>query len=173
MSAAISAPTVSSGLASPKAKTSMSSAPTVHNPAELADPSSPLGAKMQDVVDDLLSEGFLRKIRGFGRNRNRWFRLTNTYFAFYTEDAGSLVAYVPRAAIVDVRDVSATRFSINTTVPFGASGQSHMVLEGRSAAVGLLDGVSTAMLGVANGYTVCFQQVDWALSTVWHPASFP
>ena len=135
MSAIIADHAASSAAVSPNAKTSMSSAPTLHNHAELADPSSPLGAKMQDVVDDLLAEGFLRKIRGFGRNRSRWFRLTNTYFAFYTEDAGSLIAYVPRAAIVDVRDVSNTRFSISTTVPFGASGQSHMVLEARSAAV--------------------------------------
>ena len=112
-----------------------STAPVVHNHKELDDPASPLGATMQEVVDELLAEGPLRKIRGFARNRSRWFRLTTKYFSFYTEDGGQLIAYVPRAAICDVLDISAHRFSIKTSLTFGASGLCEMLLEARSPEV--------------------------------------
>ena len=84
----------------------------------------------------MLAEGILRKIRGFARNRSRWFRLTRAFFAFYTADGGSLIAHVPRASVQEVQDIDARRFLVRTAVPFGISGSNSMLLEARTPEVG-------------------------------------
>lgn len=104
----------------------------------LGDPRCPLGSKMEDVSDHLLVEGYLTKIRGFGRNRKRWFRLTENYVAFYTADAGSLISYIDTSRVESVRDVSKYRFELVSSVPFGASGASSMLLEARTEDVQFL-----------------------------------
>lgn len=78
----------------------------------------------------------MRKIRGFGRNRTRWFRLTQKFFAYYTHDGGSLIAFVPRQHIVGIDDLPTTgRFVVRTSVSFGATGGQQMLLEAKNARV--------------------------------------
>ena len=82
----------------------------------------------------LLCEGYLRKIRGFAQNRMRWFQLTDTRLTFYTKDGGELISSVKREDIVRVEEHEGRRITLTTGVPFGASGQSEMMLECESAA---------------------------------------
>ncbi|EGD80101.1 hypothetical protein PTSG_10374 [Salpingoeca rosetta] len=79
--------------------------------------------------DELLCEGYLKKIRGFAQNRRRWFRVTANHIAFFSADGGSLISYIHRDHVSDVRDISKYRFLISTHKPFGASGASSMILE--------------------------------------------
>jgi len=96
----------------------------------------PANAGMDDGSDELLAEGYLKKIRGFGRNRIRWFRLTAQFLAYYTVDGGSLIAYVPRAAISGVDNLpTTTRFVVRTKQAFGATGGTDMLLEAKNAKI--------------------------------------
>jgi hypothetical protein len=80
--------------------------------------------------DDMpLAEGYLKKIRGFARNRTRFFRLTDKFFTFYARDRGELISYVPRSEIQAITDIGSLRFEVTTSTVFGASGAKSMVLE--------------------------------------------
>jgi hypothetical protein len=85
--------------------------------------------------DDLLAEGYLKKIRGFAQNRNRFFRLTQKHFAFYARDSGELISHVTRNDIFSVREVSSVQIEIITRCAFGASGAEKMILEAGSPAI--------------------------------------
>eukprot|EP00051_Salpingoeca_urceolata_P001342 m.40220 g.40220 ORF g.40220 m.40220 type:complete len:277 (+) comp11343_c1_seq1:303-1133(+) len=98
-------------------------------------PSCLLGLPMADVEDQLVCEGYLRKIRGFAQNRRRWFRLTATTIGFYDQDAGRLIHGIERAFIVKVTDVGRRRFQLQCGIPFGASGSDTMLLEAPSTEV--------------------------------------
>lgn len=94
---------------------------------------------MTDIDDDevLLCEGYLRKIRGWGQNRTRWFRLTTKQFAFFAKDAGELLSSCARDGIKSVVDMPGEplRFQIETIKPFGRTDNRVMVLEAPTAAV--------------------------------------
>ena len=67
----------------------------------------------QEARDDLLlCEGYLKKIRGWGQNRTRWFRLTTNEFSFYSKDAGDLLAQCPHDNIASVSSKEGTRFEV-------------------------------------------------------------
>eukprot|EP00035_Acanthoeca_spectabilis_P024267 m.453084 g.453084 ORF g.453084 m.453084 type:complete len:278 (-) comp20434_c0_seq1:107-940(-) len=85
--------------------------------------------------ETLLCEGYLRKIRGWGQNRTRWFRLSGKSFAYFTKDAGELIGSVAVGEIESVKSVSKYQLCITTTVPFGKSNMLEMVLEAPSETV--------------------------------------
>lgn len=85
--------------------------------------------------DPVFAEGYLKKIRGFGQNRRRFFRVTLNHFAFYARDCGELISYVKRSDISELRDLGEDAFEVVTSVAFGASGSSRMILRAKNAAV--------------------------------------
>ena len=87
-----------------------------------------------EEVGELLCEGYLVKLRGFARNRKRWFRVTTGTVSFYERDGGRCIATTPRSNISRVADAGATarNFTLVTTLPFGKSGQSSMTLQAPS-----------------------------------------
>ena len=86
-------------------------------------------------VDPVLAEGYLKKIRGFGQNRDRFFRATSNHFAFYARDCGELISYVNGTDISELRHLGKYRFEVITKVAFGASGAHSMVIEARTPAI--------------------------------------
>jgi len=90
----------------------------------------------QEARDDLLlCEGYLKKIRGWGQNRTRWFRLTTNEFSFYSKDAGDLLAQCPHDNIASVSSKEGTRFEVETKTPFGRTENCTMLLEAPSMPV--------------------------------------
>lgn len=85
--------------------------------------------------EQLLCEGYLRKIRGWGQNRTRWFRLTSKELSFWSKDAGELLSSCGLEGIQDVQTMEGTRFQVETEKPFGRSDNRVMVLEAPSDAV--------------------------------------
>lgn len=73
---------------------------------------APLGVTRQDDGVEMVCEGYLVKLRGFGRNRRRWFQLTSRDIAFYEHDGGALVAITPRDNICAVTDINAQIFTV-------------------------------------------------------------
>eukprot|EP00039_Didymoeca_costata_P001382 m.52012 g.52012 ORF g.52012 m.52012 type:complete len:355 (-) comp10767_c0_seq1:227-1291(-) len=88
-----------------------------------------------DKTDKLLCEGYLRKIRGWGQNRTRWFRLTTSQFEFYSKDAGDLLAYCAVEDIASVTDLGGLRFQVETKKPFGRTSNQTMMLEASTSIV--------------------------------------
>jgi hypothetical protein len=61
---------------------------TVTVAAAATEPDEPLAASQYVATDeDLVCEGYLVKIRGFGQNRKRWFRLTIGHFYCFTQES--------------------------------------------------------------------------------------
>lgn len=85
--------------------------------------------------DVLLCEGYLRKIRGFGQVRLRWFRLTELYLAYYSHDGGPFIAFTARHNILDIQPISQCRFQIITQTSFGTTNHCKMLLEAANANV--------------------------------------
>lgn len=83
----------------------------------------------------ILCEGYLRKIRGWGQNRTRWFRLTTQSISFYTKDAGERIASCLVSEIVSVTQDSGKRFKLLTSTPFGRTQNKLMLLEAPSQPV--------------------------------------
>lgn len=85
----------------------------------------------QEVLGDdvLLCEGYLKKIRGIGQNRKRWFRLTETQIAYFTRESGSPISSLNRRDISSVEDQSPTRILILSRAPWGQSQSKEMLLE--------------------------------------------
>eukprot|EP00049_Salpingoeca_infusionum_P019619 m.362710 g.362710 ORF g.362710 m.362710 type:complete len:478 (+) comp20795_c0_seq1:104-1537(+) len=89
--------------------------------------SNPTGKEM------LLCEGYLKKLRGALHTKRRWFMLTTHRLSYYESNAGKLIASVAMRFIESISDVpNSNRFYINTSTPFGASGQLKMALEADS-----------------------------------------
>ncbi len=93
--------------------------------------------EMQEEHEDelLVCEGYLKKLRGFGRSRKRWFRLTKARLCFYTKHGGAMISSCWRRDILIVAEKGPRLITITTSVPFGASQQSSMLLEAPSNAV--------------------------------------
>jgi len=89
----------------------------------------------EEEGEQLLCEGYLRKIRGWGQNRTRWFRLTSKELSFWSKDAGELLSSCGLDGILDVKTMEGTRFQVETEKPFGRSDNRVMVLEAPSDAV--------------------------------------
>jgi len=85
--------------------------------------------------ETLLCEGYLRKIRGWGQNRTRWFRLTSKELSFWSKDAGELLSSCGLDGILDVKTMDGTRFQVETEKPFGRSDNRVMILEAPSDVV--------------------------------------
>lgn len=96
-----------------------------------------ISAPNEDEEIDLVCEGYLVKLRGFARNRKRWFRLFPNSMAFYEFEGGPRIAITPRSNIANVVDggFSSRNITITTTRPFGKSGQSTMTLQAPSMGV--------------------------------------
>jgi hypothetical protein len=102
--------------ASPPAKSAlMLASGTPAPPPSSAGPEPPRAA----VADPLVAEGYLKKRRGFGQTRSRWFRVTRDTAAYFTEDGGPRLASLRRDEIHSVTDRGGCLFEVRTTVPFG------------------------------------------------------
>lgn len=84
---------------------------------------------------DLLAQGYLRKLRGWGQNRLRWFELTTKIMSFYTKDSGERIASCLINDVMKVADDDGNKFQISTCVPFGRTHNTKMLLEAPNAAV--------------------------------------
>eukprot|EP00043_Microstomoeca_roanoka_P028953 m.20249 g.20249 ORF g.20249 m.20249 type:complete len:577 (+) comp8840_c0_seq2:116-1846(+) len=82
----------------------------------------------------LLCEGYLTKLRGALQSKTRWFVLTSTHFAFYTENAGQRLSAVNVRDILSIEDLEGRKFKIRTRVQFGVSGKYDMLVEAPSMA---------------------------------------
>eukprot|EP00040_Diaphanoeca_grandis_P039490 m.259220 g.259220 ORF g.259220 m.259220 type:complete len:296 (+) comp37707_c0_seq1:260-1147(+) len=103
-----------------------------------ASQSQPKGLHIDITMDpdeNILCEGYLRKIRGWGQNRTRWFRLTNKYISFHTKDAGDRIASCLVTELVSVQDDKGRRFKLMTSTPFGRTQNTCMILESPSVPV--------------------------------------
>lgn len=79
---------------------------------------------------DVVCQGYLRKIRGWGQNRSRWFQLTTKALSFYTKDSGERIASCLVKDISAIKPENTTnRFEITSSVPFGRTQNTQMTLE--------------------------------------------